>query len=108
MDEQTLAAIAERLEARGRHQFTARVIDEYMAGLIQSEADTVLDIGCGTGVVARAIARRPAMKGKVTAIDISPHLISMAGRLAQDEGLGGRIDFRVGDAHGLGLPEGGF
>jgi SAM-dependent methyltransferase len=34
--------------------------------------------------------------------------VEAAKRLAADEGLGGRIDFRVGDAHGLGLPEGAF
>jgi SAM-dependent methyltransferase len=108
MDESTLAAIAERLEARGAHPFIAGVIDDYMAGLIQSETDAILDIGCGTGVVARAIARRPEMKGTVTAIDISTHLIEMARHFAQQEELGGRIDFRVSDAHGLGLPAGGF
>lgn len=32
----------------------------------------------------------------------------MAQRLAGDEGVGARIDFRTGDAHGLGLPDGGF
>ena len=32
----------------------------------------------------------------------------MARRLAREEGLAGRIDFRTGDAHGLGLPRGGF
>jgi ubiquinone/menaquinone biosynthesis C-methylase UbiE len=108
MDVSALAAIAERLEARGGHPFIAAVIEEYMAGLIQSPADTVLEIGCGTGVVARAIARRPEMNGSVTAVDISPHLIEIARRLAQEGGLGGRIDFRVGDAHALDLPEGGF
>jgi 2-polyprenyl-3-methyl-5-hydroxy-6-metoxy-1,4-benzoquinol methylase len=108
MDEPTLATIAERMEARGKHPFVASVIDEYMAGLIQSPADTVLDVGCGTGVVARSIARRPEMKGSVTAIDISTHLIEMAGRFAQEEGLGSRIDFRVGDAHNLAFPDGAF
>ena len=48
------------------------------------------------------------MQGPITAVDISPHLIGMAQRLAQEAGLGGRIDFRVGDAHDLELPEGGF
>jgi SAM-dependent methyltransferase len=108
MDEVALAAMAERMEARGTDPFVAAVIDEYMAGLIQSPSDTVLEVGCGTGVVARAIARRPEAKGPVTAVDISPRLIEMARRLAQEGGLGGRIDFRVGDAHGLDLPDGGF
>jgi ubiquinone/menaquinone biosynthesis C-methylase UbiE len=108
MDEPTLAAIAERLEARGAHPFVAGVIDDYMAGLVQSPADSVLELGCGTGAVARAIARRPEVRGPVAAVDISPRLIEAARRLAEEGGLGGRIDFGVGDAHGLPLPDGGF
>ncbi len=108
MDEPALAAIAERLEARGAHPFIAAVIDEYMTGLIQSPADTLLEVGCGTGAVARVIARRPEMTGPVTAVDVSPHFVEMARRLAEEGGLGGRIDFRVGDAHSLDLPTGGF
>jgi ubiquinone/menaquinone biosynthesis C-methylase UbiE len=108
MDEPALAAIAERLEARGAHPFTAAVADEYMAGLVQSPADTVLEVGCGTGAVARTIAHRPEVKGPVVAVDVSPQLVEMARRLAREGGLDGRIDFRVGDAHRLALPDGGF
>src|SRR3712207_1982516 len=108
MDEQTLGVIATRLEARGRHPFFLRAIDEYMSELARAGAETVLDLGCGTGVAARAVARRPEVRGPITAIDISAHLVEAAKRLAAEEGLGGRIDFRVGDAHGLGLPDGGF
>jgi ubiquinone/menaquinone biosynthesis C-methylase UbiE len=108
MDDPALAAIAERLESRGAHPFIAAVIDEYMTGLIQSPADSVLEIGCGTGAVVRAIARRPEMKGAITAVDVSPKLIVMAQQLTVDGGLDGRIDFRVGDAHGLDLPDGKF
>jgi SAM-dependent methyltransferase len=108
MDEKTLGAVAERLEARGRHPFFARAIGEYMDHLALAGPAALLDLGCGTGVAARAIARRPEVRGPITAIDISPHLVEAARRLAAEEGLGGRIEFRTGDAHGLGLPEGGF
>lgn len=109
MDAQALAAIAARLEARGKHPFFARVIDDYLEAMTLSGLETILDLGCGTGVAARAIARRTEAKGPpLVAIDISAHLVEMGRTLADEEGLGGRIDFRVGDAHGLGLPEGGF
>jgi SAM-dependent methyltransferase len=109
MDEQTLAAIAARLEARGKHPFFARVIGDYMDALGLSGPEAILDLGCGTGVAARAIVRRPEVKGPpVTAIDISAHLVELGRKLADEEGLAARVDFRVGDAHGLGLPEGGF
>src|SRR3712207_7936419 len=78
MDEQTLGAIATRLEARGRHPFFLRAIDEYVAELALAGAESVLDLRCGTCVAARAIARRPEVRGPVTAIDISPHLVEAA------------------------------
>ncbi len=108
MDEPTLGVMATRLEARGRHPFFLRAIEEYMDELALTGAESILDIGCGTGVAARAIARRPEVRGRITAIDISPNLVATGRRLADEEGVGDRIDFRVGDAHGLGLPDGGF
>lgn len=108
MDEPTLAAIAARLEARGKHPFFAQVIEDYMAALGLTGPAAILDLGCGTGVAARAIARRFATEGTITGIDISARLVDLARRLAAEEGLAGRIEFHTGDEHGLGLPQGGF
>jgi SAM-dependent methyltransferase len=108
MDERTLAVMAERLETRGRHPFFIAAIADYADHLALTETDAILDIGCGTGVAARTIARRPDVRGPIRAIDISPHLVEAGKRFAGAEGLGGRIDFLTGDAHGLGLPEGSF
>jgi hypothetical protein len=63
MDEQTLGVIATRLEARGRHPFFLRAITEYMDHLALSATEAILDLGCGTGVAARAIARRSDVRG---------------------------------------------
>ena len=62
---------------------------------------TVLDLGCGTGVVARAIAARDGFDGTVTGVDQSPEFIAAAARLADADGVGDRVDFVVGDVHGL-------
>lgn len=54
----------------------------------------LLDAGCGTGMLSVEAAKRGAA---VTAIDISPTLVGLAGdRLPHDIGQG-HIDFRVGD-----------
>jgi SAM-dependent methyltransferase len=53
----------------------------------------VLDLGTGTGVIARALARRGA---RVAGIDIAAGQIAQARRLAQAEGL--EIEFRVAPA----------
>lgn len=55
---------------------------------------SVLDAGCGTGALAIEAARKGA---HVTAIDLSPTLVSLAGeRLPSDVG-GGSVEFKVGD-----------
>lgn len=108
MDAPTLEVMATRLEARGSHPFFARAIGEYLDALALSGTERMLDLGCGTGVAARAIVRRVAPGVPITAIDISRQLIEAGQRLAAGEGLAQHIDFRVGDAHELGLPTGGF
>ena len=57
MDDKTLAVMAERLEGRGRHPFFLQAIGEYMDHLALAGPEAIIDIGCGTGVAARAIAR---------------------------------------------------
>jgi ubiquinone/menaquinone biosynthesis C-methylase UbiE len=108
MDEQSLAVMAARLESRGKHTFFSQVIDDYMNALALSRDETILDLGCGTGVVARTIARRGDVKGRIVAMDISPYLVGLGKRFASEEGVGGRIDFLTGDAHSIIEPEGKF
>jgi ubiquinone/menaquinone biosynthesis C-methylase UbiE len=68
--------------------------------------DRVLDLGTGTGVVAKALAERYA-EAEVVGIDLSPVMIEEAVRKLPPE-LAGRVRFAVGDAAGLDYPEGAF
>jgi cyclopropane fatty-acyl-phospholipid synthase-like methyltransferase len=86
MDAATLAVMAERLEGRGRHPFFLAAIGEYMDHLALSGTEAVLDIGCGTAVAARAIARCPEVSGPITAINISPHLVDARAAVGQAKG----------------------
>ena len=104
LDNATLDLIIERLEARGKHPRTQQLIDEYLNAMKVDAAANVLDIGCGTGVIARRIVARPAFRGSVIAIDLSPYLTQTGARLATTEGVGDRIDFRTGDSLTLGIP----
>ena len=81
---------------------------EYLDAMAIDSVRSVLDMGCGTGVAARAIARRPGFSGRVTGIDLSPHLIGAATRLAHEDGVGGSLEFRAGDSHTLELRDGEF
>jgi ubiquinone/menaquinone biosynthesis C-methylase UbiE len=71
-------------------------------------AATVLDLGCGTGVASRAIARRPGFKGAITGIDLSPYLVEVAERLATEENVKDRVTFRSGDTRSLDLKDQSF
>ncbi len=54
----------------------------------------VLDAGCGVGRWARLLARRGAT---VTGVDLSPTMAAEARRRADEEGIGERCRFIVGD-----------
>ena len=54
--------------------------------------DRVLDVGCGTGVLARAAADRVAAEGQVSGLDLNKGMLAVARRLRP------KIDWRQGDA----------
>jgi len=71
---------------------------ESFALLALEPGDSVLDVGCGTGEDARALARLvPGVS--VLGVDASAEKVAEAERLTL--GLPHAIDFRVGDAHRL-------
>lgn len=108
LDDALLEVIVTRLETRGKHPLFERMLQDYLDAMEIDRAGTVLDIGCGTGVAARTIARRPQFSGTVLGIDLSPALIQTASRIAAEEGLGERAEFRVGDSRRLKLVDGAF
>ena len=61
--------------------------------------DRVLDIACGTGIVARLAKERVGETGKVVGVDLSPAMLAVARRVAPD------IDWREGDASALPLQD---
>jgi ubiquinone/menaquinone biosynthesis C-methylase UbiE len=108
LEDVLLDVMVSRLEVRGKHWFFQKVLQEYLDAMDIDLADTVLDMGCGTGVAARTIARRAHSSGRVTGIDLGPYLVEAAARLANKEGLGSRVEFRSGDTRDLDILDGGF
>jgi ubiquinone/menaquinone biosynthesis C-methylase UbiE len=64
--------------------------------------DRVLDVGCGTGVVAREAVRRIGAEGRVTGLDLNPRMLEVARRVAPE------IEWRQGDAADLPFEDGAF
>jgi SAM-dependent methyltransferase len=108
LDDSLLQVIVTRLETRGRHAAFEKMLMDYLDAMLIDTATIVLDMGCGTGVAARAIARRRDFSGRVLGIDLSPTLAQTAARLAADEGLRDRAEFRAGDSRRLDLGDGVF
>jgi 2-polyprenyl-6-hydroxyphenyl methylase / 3-demethylubiquinone-9 3-methyltransferase len=69
---------------------------DYVAARTRLYGAHVLDVGCGGGLLAEALARRGA---SVTAIDLAPAMIETAQLHAAEAGLA--IDYRVQDASEL-------
>jgi ubiquinone/menaquinone biosynthesis C-methylase UbiE len=103
-----LDVMVSRLEVRGNHWFFQKVLGEYLDAMDIDSASTVLDMGCGTGVAARTIARRANFSGRVTGIDLSPYLVEAAKHLADEEGLGDLVEFRSGDTRDPDIPDDRF
>jgi SAM-dependent methyltransferase len=101
LGEPALAALVARLEQRGGHPSFAAMLHAYLERLPLASARSVLDLGCGTGVAARAVAGRPEFAGRIIGIDLSPHMVAAARRLAHEQGLAERITFQVGDCLAL-------
>jgi ubiquinone/menaquinone biosynthesis C-methylase UbiE len=107
-DAATLQRFIERLEFRAKDPTFVAYREAYLELIDLPYTAAVLDLGCGTGVVTRAIAARDRFSGTVTGIDQSPEFIAAAERLAADDGVGDRVEFVVGDAHELDLPAASF
>jgi SAM-dependent methyltransferase len=80
------------------------------ANLIQAAnpkpGERVLDVGCGTGIVARQVASRLAGSATVTGFNLSPNMLAVAKAAAEREGL--QIEWREGNAEQLPFPDSSF
>lgn len=78
--------------------------------LIQLAAPTggerVLDVGCGTGIVARTVAPLVGEQGSVTGLDINDDMLAVARRVTATARP--PVDWRQGDAAALPFPDGSF
>lgn len=68
--------------------------------------ERVLDLACGTGIVARHVAPRLGAKGAVTGLDLNPHMLAVARAAAERQGRA--VEWREGRAEQLPFPDGSF
>lgn len=63
--------------------------------------ERVLDVACGTGMVARHVAPLVGAEGRVVGVDLNPAMVAVAERLSRPAGAS--IEWRQGDAGALDL-----
>lgn len=108
LDEAKARELAGRLELRAKSQDEIEARAAYLDLLAIQAGEHVLDVGCGSGVVTREIARRVGPRGRAIGIDQSPQFLVVARELAHAAGLGGQVEFREGSALHLPFPDGAF
>jgi ubiquinone/menaquinone biosynthesis C-methylase UbiE len=86
---------------RERSLTVLRWVDE----LAVPHTDRVLEIGCGAGLTAVALARRGYV---VEAVDSVPDMLSATRQSASGAGMGSSVLTSLGDAHNLAFADGSF
>lgn len=87
-------------------KFVPALFGEWAPHLVEAAevlpGNSVLDVACGTGVVARAAAELVGDGGKVVGLDLNEAMLDVARRLRPD------IEWRQGDAADLPFRDGSF
>jgi SAM-dependent methyltransferase len=96
------------LESRGRSIGYLRMVSTLLEEAELRSGETVLEVGCGSGVLDRWLARRTSGAHRITGVDINPYLLREARALARQEGLEDAIEFRDGNAESLPFADNSF
>jgi SAM-dependent methyltransferase len=99
--------LAAQAYARHWHGPLAGVQRELLALAAPARGEAVLDVACGTGVVAVAAARAVGPAGRVLGVDLSDAMVHASRQRAHDLGLGNAAFERM-DAEQLQLPDASF
>ena len=75
--------LADVLETRGADPRQQAMRQVFLADVAFPDNARVLEVGCGTGVLTRTLARRPGV-GSVVGVDPAPFLLERARKLAGD------------------------
>ena len=79
-----------------------------LARLAAKDGERVLEIGFGTGLALRALARAVGETGRVCGLDLSEVMLSLAHTRLDRAGLAARVELRTGDALTLPYPDRSF
>ena len=93
------------LESRGRSAGYLSVIRRIMDAVQVRPDEVVLEVGCGSGVLDRWLARYTMQANRIIGVDVNRYLLREATTLAIQEGLADIVEFQEGDAEALPFPD---
>jgi SAM-dependent methyltransferase len=93
------------LESRGHSEGYLGVVQHVMAAVQLRPGEVILDVGCGSGVLGRWLARSTGQANRIIGVDRNRYLLREAAALAMQEGLADIIAFQEGNAEALSFPD---
>jgi ubiquinone/menaquinone biosynthesis C-methylase UbiE len=96
------------LEARGHTAGYLGVVGRLVDEAQLAPGEVLLEVGCGSGVLDRWLARRTGGANRIVGMDINPFMLRQARALARQEGLEHLITFEEGNAEALPFPDNSF
>ena len=96
------------LEARGRTPGYLGVVRSLMQAAQLRPGEAILEVGCGTGVLDRWLARRTQGRNRIVGLDVSTFFLREAAALAKKDGLENVVEFQEGRAEALPFSDASF
>jgi ubiquinone/menaquinone biosynthesis C-methylase UbiE len=93
------------LESRGGSAGYLSVVRRVMDVVQPRPGKIVLEVGCGSGVLDRWLARYTKQANRIMGVDVNKYLLREAMALAVQEHLADVITFQEGDAEALPFPD---
>jgi len=107
IDADKQAILVKRLEDRAQMPKFAAIRENYFDKIGVPITGRILELGCGTGAVCRAIASRPGFFGTVVGSDLSAKLIDTAKDITAKSGLK-NIEYYQADGQGSDAHDGQY
>lgn len=82
----------------------SKVLDWMVSRLDPKPGETFLELGAGSGDTGFAVAEKIAPNGKLISTDVSPEMVEVTKRRAQQKGAT-NVEFKVTDAQSIDLPD---
>ena len=96
------------LESRGRTPGYLSAVGSLIDAAEIRPGERVLEVGCGTGVLCRWLARKTDHKNPVVGMDVNSFFLREAAAIARHDGLEHVVSFREGSAEALPFDDSSF